>query len=261
MFSYSQILTSKSLSLVTSSIGLFELALSVIYDSTNLAFMGLGLFFFGIVLGYIRTEIYVKKVILDATVLSQMMTLNEVLNELDYVGQPVYLSPRYFNDPDAQKVYVPKKKETKLPTPEEMQDPTFFLKNAAGILLTPTCYELTRLFEKKLQKKLIEVDLEHLQKTLPKLFVDLEIAKNLTIEKREDSIVVTMDNCRFSMPMQSKSDSGKPQIQDSPLCSAIACSLAKVTGRCLIKAAETTDSTKRNVVIEYRIVDNLNLQN
>jgi hypothetical protein len=255
MFSYSQILTSKSLSLITSSVGLFELALSVIYDSTNLAFMGLGLFFFGIVLSYIRTEIYVKKVLLDATVLSQMMTLNEVLNELDYDGQPVYLPPKYFKDPDTQKVYVPKEKETKLPTPEEMQDATFFFKNAAGILLTPTCNELTRLFEKKLQRKLIEVDLEYLQKNLPKLFVGLEIAKNLTIEKRGDSIVVTIEDCRFSMPMRSQSDSGKPQIQDSPLCSAIACSLAKVTGRSLITASETTDSTERNVVIEYRIVD------
>ena len=69
--------------------GAVVLTLSIIYTSSILALIGLGLVFWGIIFAYIRTEEYVKKALLDATVPPQIATLNEIIQELECEGNAI----------------------------------------------------------------------------------------------------------------------------------------------------------------------------
>ena len=245
--------TTKLICATLISAGAIALALSINYTSSILAFIGLGLVFWGAILLYIQPEEYTKKVLLDAAVLPSLATLNQIMQELDYKGKAIYLPPKYLIHPEANKVYMPKQKDGKLPAPEQIlkHEGQLFIKNPQGIVLTPPGAELTKLFEKTLGTSLTKVDLKHLQQNLPKLFIeDLEIAENLEMETKQDKVTrktnesvfltkakhriihvritnsVYKDICREAMKLQ--------RIYSSigcPICNAIACALAKATAK------------------------------
>ena len=71
-------------------IGSLTILASILYASSILAFIGLGLVFWGILLLYIQPEEYAKKILLDATLIPTLSSLNKLINELDYKGKAVY---------------------------------------------------------------------------------------------------------------------------------------------------------------------------
>jgi hypothetical protein len=242
--------------------GAIALALSIIYASSILAFIGLGLLFWGIIFAYVRTGEYVKQALLDATASSQKATLNEIIQELQCKGNAIYLPPKYLSGLEANKVYIAKLKGTKLPTPEETQeqDPQFsisFIENPEAVLLTPPGAELTKLFEKTLETNFTRVDLQYLQKNMPKLFIeDLELAQNFEMETENNKIRVKIQNsvCPALITV-AEQPSNIYSTLGSPLSSAIACALAKSTGKPIIIENHQTNKDGRDVTIEYRILE------
>jgi len=231
-------------SLVMFALGLIALALSLVYASSILAFIGLGLTFWGSLTLYIATEKYVKQTLLTSSITSSLANLNQMLTELKYQGKGIYLPPKHLKDSEASKVYVPKNKDTNLPTPEELQqrEDKMFAKNPESALITPPGFSLSKLFEKTLGTTFTKVDLEYLQQNLPKLFIeDLEIAEDLIIQTKstkvgretadsvsvaqlkDDTIHVKITNSIYEGVC--KEARGLPHICGSigcPICSAIA---------------------------------------
>jgi len=240
-------------------IGAIALTASIIYASSILAFVGLGLVFWGIIVTYIQPEEYVKETLLQATVLSSLATLDQMTQEMNCTGKAVYLPPRYFTDPEASKAYVPKQKNGKLPTPEQIQnqETRFIIENPQGILVTPPGAGLTRLFEETLGTKFPRVDLKYLQQNMPKLFIeDLEIAKNLEIEAKNTEIRVKIENTAYSKI--SEETKKLPNIYDGlgcPISSAIACAIAKATGKPTIIEDQKTSEADRNIEIQYHTLE------
>ena len=140
----------KTVGIVMLLLGLIALILATVYSSSIPAFIGLGLTFWGIILLYIQTEEYTKNTVLDATAISLLTTLNQTIQELDYKGKAVYLPPKYLNDPEATKAYVPRLRTGRLPPPEQTQnlETQTSQRNTQGMLITPPGAELARLFEK-----------------------------------------------------------------------------------------------------------------
>jgi hypothetical protein len=172
-------------------LGATILLLSIFYSSTVLAFIGLGLSFWGGLLLYIQDQEYVPRVILDASVLPSLATLNQMIQDLEYKGSAVYLPPRYSEDPEATKIYIPKQKGAPMLAPEEVQkyEKQLFIKSPQGILMIPPGEELAKLFEKKLETSFTKVDLKYLQQNMPKLFIEeLEIAENLEFQPEKGSV-------------------------------------------------------------------------
>ena len=108
-------------SLFLLALGLIALAFSIIYTSSILAFIGLGLTFWGTLTLYITTERYVKQTLLDSTTIPSLANLNQILTELKYQGKATYLPPKYLKDFETSKAYIPKNEDMSLPTPEEIQ--------------------------------------------------------------------------------------------------------------------------------------------
>jgi len=239
-------------------VGSAALFTSIVYVSSILAFIGLGLVFWGALLLYIQPEEYTKKVLLDAAVLPPLATLNQIIHELDYKGKAIYLPPQYLKDPEANKLYIPKQKEGKLPTPEHIlkHESQLFLKNPQAILLTPPGAQLTKLFEKTLDTNFTKTDLQYVTQNMPKLFIeDLEIAENLEIETRYDTIHVKITNSILKdICNENRKLSHVYGTIGCPLCSAIACALTKATGKPI--TIEMIQPSEDGKIIEatYRIL-------
>jgi hypothetical protein len=232
---------------------------SILYVSQILAFIGLGLIFWGAILTYIQTEEYVRENLLDTTVLPSLATLNQIIQELDYRGKAIYLPPKYLRDPEANKAYIPKQKDEKLPTPEQIQqqDTKLFIENPQGILLTPPGAELTKLFEKTLETSFTRIDLQYLQQNMPKLFIEnLEIAQNFEMQTEKNKVYVKMEN--FVYKNLTKETANLLNLYFSlgcPVSSAIACALAKATGKPIVIENQQTSEDGKNMEIEYRILE------
>lgn len=258
------------------ALGLIALALSIIYASSILAFIGLGLTFWGALTLYIASEKYVKQTLLDSTITSSLANLNQILTELKYQGKAIYLPPKYLKDFETSKVYISKNKNTKLPTPEEIQQQDkIFLKNPEAALIIPPGFSLSKLFEKTLGTTFTKVDSEYIQQNLPKLFIeDLEIAEDLEI--RIEPHKVARKIADSASVTQLKNDIIHVKITNSiykdmceearklphtcgtigcPLCSAIACALTKATGKPII--IEKIQSSEDDKIIEanYRVLE------
>lgn len=269
-------------------LGAVALSASVFYSSSVIAFIGLGLLFWGSLLLYVRPEEHVEKGILNASILPSFTELNQIIHELHYEGDATYLPPRYFQDPENLKVYIPKQKDAYLPTPEQIQrcENQTFVKRPQGILLTPPGAELMRLFEKRLKTSFSRVDLDYLQKNMPKLFVenleiaeDLEIAENLETAKNSEMEVLprpvierTSDSssllqgeyyrvrvriidpvCREICEESNKLVSMCGRI-GCPICSSIGCALTKATGAPIIIETEQTSKAQKTVEVVYKVL-------
>lgn len=251
------------------SVGAISLAVSLILNSQILAFIGLGLVFWGAILLFIQPEKYVKKVLLDATSLTSFETLSLIINGLDYRGKAIYLPPEYFKDPETSKVYLPKQQGEKTPELNQIlnHENKLFFKNPDGILFAPPGSQLTDLFEKRLGTSFTKIDLHYFMENLPKLFVDdLEIAENLEIKIKSSkpslgehrtnhgTILVKLTNSIFKGEYnKNKMLSEVYKTIGSPISSAIACALTKVTGRPVIIKGVKSFENGKIIELTYQI--------
>ena len=237
--------------------GTAAIVLSVNYISSVLAFIGLGLIFWGITFIYIRPEEYTRRALLDATVSPLLATLDRIMNESGYKGKAVFLPPKYFLNPETSKVYISKQKNTKLPTPEQIrtQETELVIEDPQGILLTPPGAELTKLFEKMLGTSLVRVDLQYLTQNMPKIFIeDLEIVKNFEIKTQNNKVHVKVENSTYQNLAKETLHLSLYNTLGCPINSAIACALAKATGKPIVIEKQKTSEDGKNTEIEYRVL-------
>jgi len=228
------------------AIALFE---SIHLTSSIFAFLGLGLLFWGILFLYIRTEEYTKKALLDALAYSQTAILNQIIEDMGYKGNAVYLPPKYFINPENIKVYIPKQNETLLPTPEQIQkqEKQAFITNPTGLLITPIGAELTKLFEKTLGINFAMVDVQYLQQNFPSLLIEeLEVLQNFEMETETQKITIKIE--------ESTNNRQNQNPLTGILASAFACALAKATGNPITIEKQETSPDGKETTIEYRIM-------
>lgn len=248
--------TTRKASAILITAGTAALLSSILLESPIPVLIGLGLLFWGILFIYIRTEEYTKKTLLGTVAYPQTITLNQIIQELHFKGNPVYLPPKYFTNPETLRAYIPQHEETVLPTPEQVQqqESQVFMNSPRGMLVTPAGSELTKLFEKTLSKNFTLVDLEYLQQNLPRLLIeDFEIVQNFEMEKETNEIRVRIEYSEKSILNAEKE--GHQSILNFTLGSAIACALAKTTGKPITIDDQQTSKNRREVTIQYRIVD------
>jgi len=145
--------------------------------------------------------------------------------------------------------------------PEEQSDFLFsLLGNPSAVLVTPPGARLAQLFENVLETNFNRVNLEYLQQTLPELLIeDLEIAQSFDMKIENDKVHVRYEDSMYSDPNVKTEQLGIYSAFGSPLSSAIACSIAKVTGRLVIRTSSKTDFETKHVRVteEYIMLENI----
>jgi hypothetical protein len=234
-------------------VGIILLIGSSLGASTVFAFIGISLTFWGALLLYIRPSKYVKSELLTASFPS-LANMDTLIRKSKTQGKAVYLPPKNLKNIESSIVLIPRHNPFKLPASQT--DENHLLKdNSEGLYLTPPGISLSQLFERTLGTSFTRADLQFLQDKLPKLFIEqLEIAEGLTIEAENNTITVKLRKNVFSDMCHKTTD--LQRIHESigcPLCSAIACALAKTTGKPVtIEKEQTSDET---TTIQYRILE------
>ena len=228
-------------------LGAAALASSVVYESSVLAFIGLGLTFWGALLSFIRPVGYVRSSLLDSTAVFSLMTVDQVIEDLNYTGKGLYLPPRHLKGLKEGAVLIPSKKGVI----------TSVEKAGEGIRLSPSGLGLVNLFEKELGTSFAKVDLDYLRNHLPKLFIEgLEIAEDfrMNIKSNIAHIKITgsiyNDLCKEVRKL--------PNVCGSigcPLCSSIACALTRATGKPVIIEKNQLSQDGKTIEAYYRILE------
>jgi len=238
-------------------VGALALISSVIVLSSILAFVGLGLTFWGILLLYIKPTKYIRSELLDSTAIPSLTNIDKLITDLEYHGKPIYTSFRTLKEPGAAIVFIPATTEEVLPLVEEIADDKVLLKHPRGVRITPPGLALASLVEKEMGIDLSTADLDYLQNNLGKILIeDLEIAEAFEIEANKNNIHVKItspvykDLCTEVSKLQNIS----PNI-GCPLCSSIACMLTRVTNKPVV--IEKEEASEKGTVIDvfYRVVE------
>jgi hypothetical protein len=126
--------------------GGLSLIISVIASSTILAFIGLGILFWGALLLFIKPQHYVRSDLMDSTALSSLKTIDRVMLSLGYYEKGIYIPG---GNPERVVVFVPAEPFGRVPTIREIEGQTF-IKDPKGIAMIPPGLALANMIEKHL---------------------------------------------------------------------------------------------------------------
>jgi hypothetical protein len=233
--------------------------LSIVFESSIAAFIGLGLILWSIIMLYVGPQDYVQESMIATIALPSLVNLNLLIKNLGYQGKAFYLPPRYLKDFESSKIYVSAEENAEPPTAEQIggNEDKVFLKNPDAVVIEPPGLELSRLFEKTLGTKFTTMNLQLLQKNMAHLFLeDLEMASNFEIVVNESRVHVTIKDCALKdLCREVRNLSHIYGKTGCPVSSAIGCALARVTGKLLMIEKELISPDGGNIDVEYRILD------
>lgn len=236
-------------------LGIVLVVISAFYVSSFLAIFGVGLFFWGAFLLYLKPTKYVPLTLLNASTFSPTSNIERILAETNLTEKGRYLPPKYFKDLESSIVFIPKQHGQSMPTPEEVKEEKLFFSNRAAVLITPPGLALSKLFEKELGTTFNTTDLYFVQRALPKLLVeDMELAETADLQIQNDTVTLELsgsilfETCRETRKL--------PRTHAQVGClisSAVACVLAKATGKIVTIQKDEQSSDGKTTRIEYHL--------
>jgi hypothetical protein len=252
-----QFKTNKIIAYIMLILGAASLATSAFYVSSILAFIGLGLSFWGALLLYITPTRYVKLELLNAVAPSTLANIEKMLTNSNLNEKGIYLPPKYLKDFESSVVFIPSKNNKALPRLGEIDEEKLYSKNPEGLFLTPPGLALSKMFEKELGTSFTRTDLNYIQNNLPKLVIeDMEIAENVEVITENNLITVEIANHIFSEICEETRKLGKThEAMGCTLSSALACALAKATGKPITIENEEQSQDGKTTKIQYRILE------
>lgn len=250
-----------NLKILLSGTPLAPIAPSVTGNPQVLAFIGLGLVFWGALFLLTRPTSYVKSSLLDATAISTYTTIDRIAKELKYNSkgyhippypEEVYL-PEHLKGLKETIVFISANEETELPQLEEIAKSRFILEKTNGIIISPPGLGLVEQFEKELRTILTKINLEDLCEVLPKTIQeDLQLAKEVDMEAEGNLVHLKITDSIYKA-LYREADLQSVHFLGSPLESAIACAIAKSTGKPVTIQESRTDPNTDTIEVTYLI--------
>jgi len=219
--------------------GISLLIFSIVKESQILAFIGLGLTFWGALFLFIKPVRYVKSELLHSTSLSSYLTIDRIINSLKFEGKGYYIPPypkdiylpEYLKGLKEMAVFISADTGSSMPSIDEMAKSKFMLKNPNGICISPPGLGLLIQFEKELGMDLTRMELDDLLETLPQLVTEnIHLAKQVEIKKEDGKIRLRIFNSVYR-DLYVKEGLKSIHLLGCPLVSAVACAIAKSSGK------------------------------
>jgi hypothetical protein len=143
-----------------------------------------------------------------------------------------------------------------LPRISETTEEKLRFRNQAGLFLTPPGMVLSKLFEQALGVSFTKTDLAYVQQNFPKLLIeDMELVETAEIQTQNDKVTLEITSSILNDVCQETRK--LPRTHKAVGCllsSAIACALAKATGKAVIIEKETQTPDNKTTRIEYQIL-------
>jgi len=248
--------------------GALVLSASFLASSTVLAFIGLSLIFWGALFLFVKPVKFVRSSLLDFTAASSYATIDRITEDLNYKGRPIYIPPypkeaylpEYLKGLKEMIVYIPPharaQDTTAMPTIEEMAKRQFLLQNPKGICIVPPGYGLINLFEKELKTEFTQIDVERLCSSLPTIIVDsLELAREFEINQENNIFHLKAIDSVYKALYSSEQSFKSIHSIGCPLTSAVACALAKTTGKLVTIVRDAVSPDLKTIEVWYQTLE------
>jgi hypothetical protein len=243
--------------------GALALIFSVLNNSTILAFIGLGLVLWGALFFFIKPVRYVQSSLLDSTAISTYATIDRIVKDLKFKGKSYYIPPY------PKEVYLPEYlkglKETVvfisadmggMPSMEELAKSKFFLENPNGICVAPPGLGLLTRFEKELRKDFAKLQLNELCESLPPIIVEsLQLAKEMEMKVDADQVYVKMLDSTYKSLYITEENLKSIHSLGCPIVSAIACAIAKATGKMVTIQKDNVSPDGQTIEVWYHFLE------
>lgn len=241
--------------------GVLALVFSILNNSNVLAFIGLSLTFWGALFFFVRPIRYVQSSLLDSTAISTYTTLDRIVKDLKFHGKSYYIPPypkgvylpEYLKGLKETVVFI-SADESGMPSVEELAKSKFLLKNPNGICVAPPGLGLLTQFENELRRDLTGFQLNELCENLPQLIVEsLQLAKDVEIREEENNCVyLKLLDSTYKGVYTKDENLVSVHFLGCPLVSAIACAIAKVTGKIVTIQKDKISQDGQTIEVWYR---------
>lgn len=220
--------------------GVLSLIFSILNDIQILAFIGLGLTFWGALFIFVRPIRYVRSSLLDSTAISAYSTIDRIVKDLKYKGKSYYIPPypREVYLPEHLKglkemiVFISADNSSGMPSIEEMAESKFLLKNPKGICWIPPGLGLLTQFEKELRTDITKLQLNELCETIPQLILEnFQLAKEIEMKTEKNQVHLKIFDSIYKGLYSREENLESVHFLGCPLVSAIAGAIAKTTGK------------------------------
>jgi hypothetical protein len=243
--------------------GALALIFSIINNSNVLAFIGLGLTFWGALFFFVRPARYIQSSLLDSTAMSTYTTIDRIVKDLKFKGKSYYIPPY------PREVYLPEYlkglKEPVvfisadtggMPSIEELAKSKFLLENPNGICIAPPGLGLLTRFEKELRKDITKLQLSELCESLPPIIVEnLQLAKELELATEDNQVSLRIFDSTYKNLYTAEENLKSIHYLGCPIISAIACIIAKATGKMITIQKDSISPDGQTIEVWYRIVE------
>ena len=236
---------------------------SITGNTQTLAFVGLGLVLWGGLFILARPVSYVRSSLLEATAISLYATIDRIKKDLKYNSKSYYIPPfpKEVYIPEHLKglkemiVFISANDEDGLPAINEIAEGRFLLDEPKGMTLTPPGLGLVEYLEEELMINFTRMSLEDLCELLPKVIPeDLQLAKGMAMEVEGKLVHLNIVGSIYKSLCYEK-EIPSVHLLGSPLVSAIACAIAKTTGKPVTIQDTVINSDTETIDVTYQIID------
>jgi len=242
--------------------GVLALALSIINNSNTLAFIGLSLTFWAALFLFLRPLKYVSSSLLESTAISTYTTIDRIIKDLKFKGKSYYIPPY------PKEVYLPQHlkglKEPVvfisddtggMPSIEELAKSKFLLENPNGICVAPPGLGVLNQFEKELRNEITKLQLSELCEIFPPLITEnLQLAKEIEMKQENGQVYLKMIDSTYKN-LYTAEDLKSIHFLGCPLASAIACAIAKATGKMITIQKDNITPDDQTIEVWYSMVE------
>ncbi len=245
------------------TIGKFSLiALSIILIiasafsySSYLAILGTAVIFWGALLFYITPAKHLPLKFAESLAESNNQNVERLLSDFGSTQKGIYLPPDALKSIESSLVLIPK--ASSVSSVQLSEATSNRAPNGEGLFITPCGFQLSQIIEKELNTSFVKLDLTHFCDNLNKVMVEqLAFAENIETNISKDIIEIKITGSIFDGICRKTESYPRMHAQiGCLLSSALACALAKVTGKPLIMKNETRNEETRITQIDFLILE------
>jgi hypothetical protein len=256
-------------------LGALSLLWSIYLKTTVLAFIGLGLTFWGTLFLLLGTPREVETNLLYTAATSEYSSINRIVNDLNYTGEAIYMPPypKSIHVPDHQKnlkepiVFISQKKNTlnsssakdafmDLGSIDERGAGKFLLKNGMGLFLVPPGLGILKDIEKSLKIDFTNMETMQFCQIISQVLLEkLNLAKSIETEKEGNIVKMKIRNSIYRNLFTTEDNLTSIQLLGCPMTSAIAVGLAKASNKNVCIINEIVSNNNLIVEVWYKIYD------
>lgn len=246
MSSYNETTKAKSkIAAIFLILGSLLLVASIYYVIQILAFIGLGLTFWGAIFVVTRTGKFVESSLLESTAKSQYSTIDRMLNDLNYTvpgncrgyyipayPQNTYL-PDYLKSLRDSVVFISNKSLSRTPAIDELIAGKFLSSRSEGVFIISPGSGIISEIERKMDLDFTKINLNDLCGIISRCMTDfLNLAKAMELFIIDSNTVrLIVSDVLYESLYNPANNCQSVSIIGCPVVSAVACALAKSSGK------------------------------